>query len=73
MPEYESVFVDFFCDVVQEKWKNSDEDVELDVKENREVGSGEIEDKNFWMDQVLTLEDLWAFCATSIYYFHRAT
>nr|XP_023924726.1 inositol-tetrakisphosphate 1-kinase 1-like [Quercus suber]POE58231.1 inositol-tetrakisphosphate 1-kinase 1 [Quercus suber] len=35
MPEYESVFVDFFCDVVQEKRKkNSDGEVELDVKEN---------------------------------------
>ena len=34
MPEYESVFVDFFCDVVQEKRKkNSDGEVELDVKE----------------------------------------
>ncbi|KAM4076812.1 hypothetical protein ACJW30_12G093000 [Castanea mollissima] len=33
MLEYESIFADFFCDVVQEKRKkNSDEEVELDVK-----------------------------------------
>ena len=46
MPEYESVFVDFFWDVVEKKRKNSDGEVELDVKENHEVRSGEIEDKN---------------------------
>ena len=30
MPDYESVFVDFFCDVVEEKRRN----VELEAKEN---------------------------------------
>ena len=40
MPDYESVFVDFFCDVVEEKRRN----VELEAKENQEVRGGEIEE-----------------------------
>ena len=42
MPDYESVLVDFFCDLVEEKRRK----VELGVKENQEVRCGEIEEKN---------------------------
>ena len=42
MPDYESVLVDFFCDLVEEKRRK----VELGVKENQEVKCGEIEEKN---------------------------
>uniref|UniRef100_A0A7N2MJ24 inositol-1,3,4-trisphosphate 5/6-kinase n=1 Tax=Quercus lobata TaxID=97700 RepID=A0A7N2MJ24_QUELO len=57
MPYYESVFVDFFWNVVEKKRKNSDGEGELDVnsKENQEVRSGEIEDKNLYSLQVLAL------------------
>ncbi|XP_075649382.1 inositol-tetrakisphosphate 1-kinase 2-like [Castanea sativa] len=40
MPDYESVFVDFFCDVVEDKRRN----VGLEAKENQEVRGGEIEE-----------------------------